>query len=76
MWWDYSFGWGGWLMMTLGMGGFWILLIALVVVLLRNGGSRGDNPDAREILEQRLARGEIDVAEYEQRREAMTQARQ
>jgi putative membrane protein len=73
MWWDQGFGWGGWLMMTLGMGGFWILLIVLVVMLVRSGTQAGSH-NAREILEQRLARGEIDVEEYEKRREAMLQA--
>jgi putative membrane protein len=64
-------GFVGWLLMAL----FWVALIGLVVwALMRlvpaaDGGpearrSRSEEP--REILERRLASGEIDVATYEQ----------
>jgi putative membrane protein len=62
-------GWGwGWmaLMMTVG-----ILLVALLVlVLVRGSVSRPqseDRDDPTQILAQRLARGEIDEAEYRRR---------
>jgi len=53
-------------------GGFmwiiWILLIAaviwLVVILSRQGRSSGE-PSAREILDRRYARGEIDKETYD-----------
>ena len=72
MWWDHDPGWGGWLMMTIWMGGFWILLAVLVVALVRSGRHvSSSRPDAREILEQRFARGEIDVEEYQSRLDAL-----
>jgi putative membrane protein len=61
-------GWG-WLLMTLGMLGFWALVAVVAVALLR----RPDQPDQQprlnpeEVLAQRLARGEIDLEEYRQR---------
>jgi len=78
MWWDYGTGWG-WLAMMIGMAGFWILVAVVVVALFRTAGSssaRSESTDAREILEQRLARGEIDVDEYRQRLDALSKAHQ
>jgi putative membrane protein len=75
MWWDHDLGWAGWLMMTIGMAGFWILVALLVVALARSGRPTGsESTDAREILKRRLARGEIDVEEYQQRLDAMSKA--
>lgn len=75
MWWNHDPGWGAWLMMTLGMGGFWILMAVLVVALLRSGRPAGSSgPDAREILQQRFARGEIDAEEYEARLDTLRRA--
>ena len=61
-------GWG-WLLMTLGMLGFWALVALLALALLRRPGQPGQQrrPDAEEILAERLARGEIDAEEYRQR---------
>jgi putative membrane protein len=75
MWWDHDIGWAGWLAMAFGMGGFWILVALLVVGLVRSGrpASPGST-DPREILERRLARGEIDVEEYQQRLDALIKA--
>lgn len=73
MWWNNDPGWAGWLMMAIGMGSFWILVAVFVVALTRNvrpGGTPG--PDAREILQQRFARGEIDVEEYQTRLDTLT----
>ena len=61
--------WVWWLLITLGV-------IALVVGLVRAGGSRGSGgggtsgrrSSAREILDERFARGEIDEQEYRARR--------
>ena len=52
---------------------FWILIVALliwfVVVATRSaGGSREAHKSAREILDSRYARGEIDRDEYTQKR--------
>jgi putative membrane protein len=67
-------GWG-WLLMTLGMLGFWALVAVLALALLRRPGQpdqqrqpgQPPRPGAEEILTERLARGEIDPDEYRQR---------
>jgi putative membrane protein len=65
----HNFGWGWWLVMSLGMVAFWGLIIYAVVWLLRGGSSQ--RPEAMgqqrpdEILKQRLAQGELSVDEYE-----------
>jgi putative membrane protein len=67
-------GWG-WLLMTLGMLGFWALVAVRALGLLRRPGQpiqqpqpdQQPRPSAEEILAQRLARGEIDPDEYRQR---------
>ena len=67
-------GWG-WLLMTLGMLGFWALVAVLALALLRRPGQpdqqrqpdQQPRPGAEEILAQRLARGELDPEEYRQR---------
>jgi putative membrane protein len=55
-------GWGGFAMMALTMVLFWGGAVALVVVLLRRVPRVGS---ATRILEERLARGEIDAEEFE-----------
>ena len=67
-------GWGGmgWMGMLL-----WILVVAAVVLLVvalakRIGGdARPPRRAPLEILEERLARGEIDIEEYEARKAAL-----
>jgi putative membrane protein len=67
-------GWG-WLLITLGMLGFWALVAVAAVALLRRPDQSDQQrqpdqqpqPDAEEILAQRLARGELDPEEYRQR---------
>ena len=66
-------GWGGLFLALLVIG-----IVVLVVVLIRllAGGDRGRPRDprgtgrntAREILDERYARGEIDAAQYDERR--------
>lgn len=74
MYWDHDFGWAGWLVMSLGMLGFWVA-VALVVVLalraVRRPEEQPGEPDPRQILERRLAQGEIDVDEFHVRLEAL-----
>lgn len=69
---------GGWGMMGAGsMILFWILVVVLVIVAVRwlsqqdAGGSRGSG-GALKTLEERLARGEIDVAEFAERKKALS----
>lgn len=65
-----GWGWGWWVLMTLGMVAFWAFVIYGIVWLARSG--RPDETVARpapeppeEILKRRLAEGEISVEEYE-----------
>jgi len=76
MMWGYDgFGYGGF-GMGIGMLLFWGLIIAVIVVLVVRafgGSSRGDAPrlpekTALDILRERYAKGEIDKAEFEQKR--------
>jgi putative membrane protein len=82
--WGPHMMWGGWLQMFFGflmMLLFLAILVALVVLVVRWLGSsehspfrHAPGPGARsphDILKERLARGEIDVAEYEERRRAL-----
>ena len=61
-------GWGWGVLMTIG----WVILaglfVALIVGALRD---RGVKQSARDVLDQRLASGEITVDEYERLRSAM-----
>ncbi len=70
----YMDGWGGWAFGG-GMMIFWFALFVGLIVLLVKwlGGNRPDpdRPDALEILEQRYARGEIDTAEFEERKKQL-----
>jgi putative membrane protein len=63
--WYDGVGWGAWVIGCLMMLAF-LALILVVVALVR--GSRGGfgfgRPTAREILDERFARGEIDIEEY------------
>jgi putative membrane protein len=78
----YGGGWPFWevSLMWVGMIAFWGLLIWAVYALITSatrrtspgptdGQQRGD--DARRILDERLARGEIDTEEYRRLRDAL-----
>lgn len=58
----------GWMM--IGSALFWIVLAAVAVfaIVRLGGGGRERGADAVATLDQRLARGEIDVADYQARR--------
>lgn len=76
-WYHDGGGWGGWLVMTLAMVVFWALVVVAVVVLFRRSeppGSYARSPqpvDPLAILDERLARGDIDLDDYHARRIAM-----
>ena len=83
--WYGGWGWGGWLAMSLVMLAFWGLLafgvVALVRTLRREDRGRPAEPmtlaaprepSAQEVLDDRFARGEIDVDEYRQRRDLLS----
>lgn len=80
--WSYGGGpgWFGWLMMALGMLAFWGLLVFGAVAVYRNvrrdgaaAGTQGD--DSMRLLEERLARGEIDAEEFTRRRDLLRSGR-
>lgn len=69
-------GWG-WAAMTLSMLLFWGLLIALIVVLVREQGRPaphryGPRVAPEQLLGERFARGEIDEEEYRRRLTMLT----
>ncbi len=73
MMWDngYSMGWVMWLVMGLGVLGFWVVIALVVRALLPGRAARTGTPagpDPLSVLKDRLARGELTVEEYEQRR--------
>lgn len=76
MWWDHDWNWAGWLAVSVGMVGFWVVAALLVLAVVR-AGRRADAEvlGPRQILERRLARGEKVVEEYRQRLAAMSQVR-
>ena len=81
MWWNGGPGWGGWVLMSLIMVIFWGLVIAGGIAAWRSLG-RGDRerrpaerPTPEQLLEERLARGEIDVDEFNRRRELLRSGR-
>lgn len=85
MWWhDGGIGWGGWLVMSVMMVTFWTLL-AFGAVALWKMVSRGDRvsgdraadarSEAERLLDERFARGEIDVDDYNERRELLRSSR-
>ncbi|MFF0791619.1 SHOCT domain-containing protein [Streptomyces spiralis] len=75
-------GWG-WFAMSLGMLLFWVLLIAVAVLLFR-ALNRGAGPSSQahggtgrpapeQLLAERFARGEIDEDEYRRRLDVLRQ---
>ena len=66
-----GFGWGG--LMGAGMIVFWGLIIWGIVALVRgvawgNAGSSTQTDSALEVLKRRYARGEINKAEFEEKK--------
>lgn len=74
MWWDGGWSWWAWLLMTVGMLSFWAIVAWAIVALVRStrhdaGSDEGSvTGPAERILAERYVRGEIDAAEYRQRR--------
>jgi putative membrane protein len=84
--WDGSWGVGNWLLMGFGMLLFWALVVAGMVWLVHYIGNRQATgepgvplneptgaapPSARDILDERYARGEISDEEYRTRRDIL-----
>lgn len=77
MWyWGGGMHWWGWLLGVLGMVVFWGFVIwavwYLVVNVVRRPDSDPRTGDPKRILDERLARGEIDADEYRRLRDLMT----
>ena len=74
----YGAHWAFWQasLMWVGMIAFWGLLIwavyALITAARKPSQDRGDGDGARRILDERLARGEIDEAEYHRLRDLLS----
>ena len=69
---DVGAGW--WIVMALVMVAFWGAVIFGGAYLLRgNRERRADEEKASELLERRLAAGEISVEEYRERRDALSE---
>jgi putative membrane protein len=66
MWWHGDMTWWGWLAMTISMLVFWALVIVGVVWAIRSiqTGNTTSQVDARDVLRERFARGEIDEEHF------------
>ena len=73
MWHMNDLGWGWWLLMSVGMVAFWVVVIYGAVWLARRASSAdrasvappGPSELPQEVLKRRLASGEISVDEYD-----------
>ena len=77
-WYGGGMGWGAWL----AMGLFWFILLGLIVWLVARllpgssgGTARDSGESALEILDRRLASGEIDLVVWQAQRAALVTAR-
>jgi uncharacterized membrane protein len=79
MFWHEHMNTGGWVFMVLGNVVIWGLIFAFIFWLAQDWRARGQHrdmgtePPAREILDRRLASGEIDTEEYSRLRDALGQ---
>lgn len=73
-WYHDGFGWGGWLLMMMAMVAFWGLVVAAVITLFRTD-ARAPRKTAQDLLDERLARGELTTEEYRTLRETLHEAR-
>lgn len=64
--------WGGIVMMSLSMIIFWSTLGVAGVLVLRRTAETGRRGSALRILEERLARGEIDTEEFDRVRKTLS----
>ncbi len=76
MWSHNGMGWGGWIVMTLTMVAFWSLVVFGVIAIFRGDReARSDQipreRDPLQILDERFARGEIELEEYHARQDAL-----
>jgi putative membrane protein len=79
-WYNGGPGWGGLVLMTVMMLALWALLIFGGLAVYRSTrrddtSQRAGDADAERLLDERLARGEIDAEDYQQRRELLRSGR-
>lgn len=65
-----GWGTGAWILMSIGMVAFWAAVVVAFVWIARNFGAHRRLSPA-EVLERRLAEGEISVAEYRERKQEL-----
>ena len=70
--WQAALMWVGMLAFSGVLG--WLLFLAIGVATKRDDG-RGQAQDARQLLDERLARGEVDVGEYRRVRDEFEASR-
>lgn len=70
MWGPDAMGWAGWMVMALAMIGFWVLAVVGIAAVFRTG-TPPPPTDPLRALDERFARGEIDIEEYRARRRAL-----
>jgi putative membrane protein len=79
MWGDYQVhGWGWMLFGGVHMLLFWLLMVLLIVALVKwlrgaDSDDSGGSKEALDILDQRLARGEIDMDTYRKLKQELLQ---
>ncbi len=72
--WAWGDSWGmGWAVFGVMHLLWWVVVIAVAIAVVRAIGGRGrrDRDSALEILRERYARGEIDAAEFEERKKQL-----
>jgi uncharacterized membrane protein len=71
-WWDHDLSTGGAIVMAIMMLVFWALLAVAIVWVVRGAAPGAPRePSARELLDRRLAHGEISPDEYRDLRAAL-----
>jgi putative membrane protein len=75
--WHHSYGSGMWIGMVGGTLLGWILLVGIGYLVIRavlaDSASPANQPGPVFLLDQRLARGEIAIDDYQRRRELLSQ---
>ena len=76
---DGGWGWGMWIVMLLGTIGFWLLVAYVVRIVIQGRHTDATRPaagpTALQLLDERLARGEIDPEEYERTKRLLMSGR-
>jgi putative membrane protein len=77
---DHDFSAWGWVLMSLSMVAFWVLVIVGIVAAVRSFGAPPGHPAGpvprtpQDVLGERYARGEIEEEEYQRRLQILREA--